>query len=66
MLPNSKNLLDCEPRTSRLNGWFDLEDWVGPDRPSHRADIAKIDRVRPILDKSLDRLADDIVRHLRK
>jgi len=45
MLPNSKNLLDCEPRTSQPNGWFDLDDWVGPDRPSRRADIAKIEGI---------------------
>ncbi len=43
MRPN--NLLDCDPKTGRSTGWFDLDDWVGPDRPSHRADIAKIEGI---------------------
>ncbi len=26
-------------------GWFDLEDWVGPDHPSRRTDIAKLEAI---------------------
>jgi peptidoglycan hydrolase-like protein with peptidoglycan-binding domain len=50
MYPSPKNLLtDYAPRTetegTTLGGWFDLDDWVGPQRPSKRPDIAKIEGI---------------------
>jgi peptidoglycan hydrolase-like protein with peptidoglycan-binding domain len=52
MLQSPENLLTPyaarrHPSTSGggAGGWFDLDDWVGPGRPSTRADIAKLEAI---------------------
>ncbi len=50
MYPSPKNLLtDYMERPERqepgTGGWFDLDDWVGPQHPSGRADVAKIEGI---------------------
>ncbi|MBI3505878.1 MAG: peptidoglycan-binding protein, partial [Proteobacteria bacterium] len=31
--------------TMPAKGWFDLEDWVGPQHPSKRGDVAKLEGI---------------------
>ncbi len=50
MYPSPKNLLtDYMERPERqapgAGGWFDLDDWVGPQHPSGRGDVAKIEGI---------------------
>ncbi|MBI3506296.1 MAG: peptidoglycan-binding protein, partial [Proteobacteria bacterium] len=52
MLPSPKNLLTSYmPRgpssedDTGSGGWFDLEDWVGPQHPSKRGDVAKLEGI---------------------
>jgi peptidoglycan hydrolase-like protein with peptidoglycan-binding domain len=52
MLQSPENLLTPyaarrHPSTSGggAGGWFDLDDWVGPGRPSTRSDIAKLEAI---------------------
>ena len=51
MYGRQQNLLERELPTGirampeRKDGWFDLEDWVGPQHPSGRGDVAKIEGI---------------------
>jgi hypothetical protein len=47
MYPEPVDLLQMPPprRRDPADDWFDLEDWVGPGRPSRRADVAKIEGI---------------------
>ena len=50
MYQSPKNLLTDymerpERRDPGADGWFDLEDWVGPQHPSGRGDVAKIEGI---------------------
>ncbi len=51
MLQSPENLLKPYPPRRRPtmfgggDGWFDLDDWVGPSHPSGRADVAKIEAI---------------------
>ena len=51
MLPSPKNLLTSymprrpESGSDTGGGWFDLDDWIGPQHPSGRSDVAKIEGI---------------------